>query len=174
VKSGITTVSSSVLCILAAVNGGAPAPRLDVPHGYTARMYAQGLEGVSRLDVRADGTLTLDGTHERFEIAPPNADQPVTVMRVAAELDAAHADTAPLSLASPRLVQMRWNSRSGELDYVVLPAADRGVSVTPSTLALARRLANRRHGDVAFGPDGTLYFADSRAGAVWRIERSRL
>jgi hypothetical protein len=176
VKSGITTVSSSLLCILAAVNAGTSAPSLDLPRGYTASVYASGLDGASRLDVEADGTLRLDLAHERIEIAPPTADAPVTVMRVAAELENTATAEATLAIQTPRLVRMRWDAQSGELAFVIArdDGVGAGVSIAPQTLALARVLARRHHADVALAPDGALYFADSRVGAVWRIERKTL
>jgi hypothetical protein len=176
VKSGITKVSSSVLCVLAAVNGGRPASRLDLPHGFTASVYARGLDGASKIEIRPNGTLTLQGDGENFEIVPPTADEPVTIMRVAAGLEATVFDASVTALAvpAPRFVRMRWDARSGELAYVLARDAGAHVSVAPRTLALARALAERHHADVAMAPDGTLYYADSRAGDVWRIEPSRL
>jgi len=72
------------------------------------------------------------------------------MMRVAAELDipgAAHEASAAASVDIP---------------------------VSAQTLALARKLAHRHDADVALAPDGTLFVAHSRAGAVWRIRRSPL
>lgn len=171
-KSGITTVSASALCILAAVLGDPAAPRLEVPAGFTASVYACGIEGARDIDMRADGTLTLRGGDERFEIAPPTADAPVMVMRVAAELDTAQAaDRAMLAVQAPSFVRLKWNAGAGELGYVLTPAVGTGISVAPQTLRLARRLARHRGADVALAPDGTLFVADSRAGAVWRVRR---
>jgi hypothetical protein len=176
VKSGITTVSSSVLCILAAVNGGSATPRLDLPSGFTATVYARGIDGASDLALQPDGTLTLRGDHERFEIAPPRGDAPVTVMRVAPELDAADSamDPTALALQAPRFVRLRWDADSGELAYVLASHAGSRVPMPAQTLALARSLARKHDAQVALAPDGTVYFADSRAGAVWRIERTAL
>jgi hypothetical protein len=175
VKSGITTVSSGVLCVLAAVHGGNTAPCLEVPPGFIASVYARDIDGASRLELRPDGTLTLQGHAEHFEIAPPTADAPVTVMRVATGLDAMDdATRTSLAVQAPRFVRMRWDARSGELAYVLARDTARRLPVPPQTLALARALARRDHGDVALAPDGTLFFADARAGAVWRIERAAL
>jgi len=177
VKSGITRVFTSLLCIFAAAQGGNVAPRLDVPRGYTASVYASGIRGARDLDVRADGTLTLRGTDARFEIAPPTADAPLTVMRVAAELEELEAPVTSneaTAVQSPRFIAMRWDGASGELGYALTPAASAGIPVSPQTLALARKLAHHHAADVAMAPDGSLFVADSRAGAVWRIRRSAL
>jgi len=168
-----------VFCILAAVLGDGP-PRPDVPRGYSASLYVSGIDGARDLDVRADGTLTLRAGEDRFEISPPTADDPVTVMRVAPELDtppaanAALADSA-LAVNAPRLVRMRWDAASGQLAYALAPAkGTTGVRVPPRTLALARSLAHRHDAEVAMAPDGSLFVADSSAGAVWRIRRTAL
>jgi hypothetical protein len=172
VKSGITTVSSSLLCILAVVLGGPAAPQLDLPKGFTASVYARGIEGARDLGMRPDGTLTLRGDGENFEIVPPTADEPVMVLRVAAELDTTDAaDPATLAVQAPRFVQLRWNAGSGELGYVLTPAAGAGIPVSPQTLRLARRLTRHHRADVALAPDGSLFVADPRAGAVWRVRR---
>lgn len=171
-KSGFITVSSSLLCILAAVLGDAAAPRLDVPDGFTASVYALGIDGARDIDMRADGTLTLRGDGERFEIVPPTAEEPVMVMRVAAELDeSADAQPAMLATRAPGFVRLRWNAGSGELGYELTPALGAGIPVSPQTLRLARRLARHHRADVALAPDGTLFVADARAGAVWRVRR---
>jgi hypothetical protein len=176
VKSGITKGTSSLLCVFAAVNGAGPASRLELPHGFTASVYARGIDGATGLEILADGTLTLQGDAERFEIVPPTADEPLTIMRVAAGLEdtVSDANATALTAQAPRFVRMRWNARSGELAYVLARDAGAHVSVAASTLALARALAERHHADVAVAPDGTLYYADSEAGAVWRIAPSRL
>jgi len=164
----------SALCVLAAAWDDG-APRLDVPRGFTASIYASGIDGARNLDVRPDGTLTLDGRDDRFEIAPSTADEPVTVMRVAAELDASRgADVAALAARAPRFVELRWNANSGELRYALESAAGAGIAIAPRTLDLARRLARHHHANVAMAPDGSLYFADSRAGAIWRIRPTML
>jgi hypothetical protein len=166
-----------VLCVLAAVYGGDSTPSLQLPPGFTASVYARGIDGARELALRADGTLTLRGDAEHFEIAPPTEDGPVTVMRVATGLDAivnASGSQAALAVQAPRLVQMRWDARSGELAYALAHETTARVPVAPQTLALARALARRDHADVALAPDGALYFADSHAGAVWRIERAAL
>jgi hypothetical protein len=169
VKSGITKIWVSALCVLAAAWDDAE-PRLDVPRGFTASLYACGIDGARNLDVRADGTLTVDGGGDHFEIAPATADEPRTVMRVAAELDApAIRDVASLAVQAPRFVQLRWNADSGELGYTLRPDSAAGIPVAPRTLDLARHLAHRHHADVAMAPDGTLYVADAQAGAVWRV-----
>jgi hypothetical protein len=92
-------------------------------------------------------------------------------MRVAAELDrATGTDPATLATRAPRFVEMRWNAASGELAYSVNPGTGVRVDVPGPTLAFARRLA-RRHAEVALAPDGSLFVADARAGAVWRVRR---
>jgi hypothetical protein len=175
VKSGITAVSAQLLCILAAVHGDDLSPRLDVPRGFAASVYASGIDGARDLDVRADGTLTLRSGDDRFEIAPPTADAPVTVMRVAAELDSAPAaHDAAIAVQAPRFVRMRWDAASGELAYALTRADGAGIPVSPQTLTLARVLAHRHDADVAMAPDGSLFVADSRAGAVWRVRRTAL
>lgn len=176
-KSGITTVSASLLGVLAIVQGGGAAPRLDVPRGFSADLYARGIPGARDLAVQPDGTLTLLGRahRDRFEIAPPTADAPVTVMRVATELDAPGiAADAMLPVQAPNFVHMRWNAASSELAYALTPEIGRGIPIAPQTLALARSLARRHHADVALAPDGAIFVADSRAGAVWRIRRTML
>jgi glucose/arabinose dehydrogenase len=171
VKTGITSVSSGLLCILAAVHGDTARPRLDVPHGFTASVYARGITGARDLTLLPDGTLTLTSGGQRYEIAPPTADSPATLMRVAAELDrATGTDPATLATRAPRFVEMRWNAASGELAYSVNPGTGVRVDVPGPTLAFARRLA-RRHAEVALAPDGSLFVADARAGAVWRVRR---
>jgi glucose/arabinose dehydrogenase len=177
VKSGITTVSAGLLCILVAVQDGAIAPRLDVPRGFTANLYARGIPGARHLAVLPDGRILLQGRgrSDCFEIAPPTADEPVTVMRVATELDAPDAAAdATLAVHAPNFVQLRWNAASGELAYALTPDAGQGIPISPQTLTLARSLARHRHSDVALAPDGTLFLADSRAGAVWHIRRAAL
>ena len=174
-KSGITTVSASLLCIFAAVQGDDVSPCLDVPKGFTASVYVSGIDGARDLDVRADGTLTLRGEDEHFEIVPPTADEPVTVMRVAAELDAAGpTNETTVTVPSPRFVQTRWVAASGELAQALAPDIGACIPMSPQTLALARRLERQHNADVAMGPDGTLFVADSRAGTVWRIRRTAL
>ena len=176
-KSGITTLFSSLLCIVAAAQGGAIAPRPNVPRGFTANIYARGIPGARDLTVLADGTITLrgHGSRDRFEIAPPTDESPLTVMRVAAELDAPHSSgDGALAVRAPSFVEMRWNEASGEIAYALIPKIGRGIPVAPRTLALARTLANQRYLDVALAPDGTLFLADSRAGAVWRIRPTAL
>jgi hypothetical protein len=164
-----------VLCILAAVNGGAPEPCIELPPGFTATVYARGIDGASDLALRPDGTLTLRGDAEHFEITPPTDDAPVTVMRVATGLDAVGRLSQPaVAVQAPHFVRMRWDARSGELAYVVTHHVAERMPVAPQTLALARTLARHHHADVALAPDGTLFFADSRAGAVWRIEHAAL
>ena len=172
----MTTVSSGVLCILVAVLGDPASPSLDVPRGFTASVYASGIDGARDLVVRPDGTLTLRGDADRFEIQPSTADAPVTVLRVAPELDEPRsADDAALAVQAPRFVQMRWDASSGELAYALTPAANAtGIPVPAQTLALARTLAHRPDADVAMAPDGSLFLADSRAGAVWHIRRTAL
>lgn len=176
-KSGITTVSASLLGILAVVQGGAGTPRLDVPPGFSADLYARGIPGARDLTVQPDGTLTLLGRAQRdqFEIAPPTADAPVTVMRVATELDAPEvvAD-AMLPVQAPNFVHLHWNAASSELAYALTPEIGQGIPVAPRTLALARSLARHHRADVALAPDGAIFVADSRAGAVWRIRRTAL
>ena len=174
VNSGITRVFSSLVCIFAAAQGGDVAPRLDVPRGYTASVYASGIRGARDLDVRADGTLTLRGADARFEIVPATADAPLTVMRVAAELEAPVGSNEATAMKSPRFIEMSWDGASGELGYALMPAEGAGIPVSPQTLALARKLAHHHAADVAMAPDGSLFVADSRAGAVWRIRRSAL
>jgi len=164
-----------LLCVLVAARSDEAASRLDIPPGFTASLYASGIDGARDIDVRADGTLTLRGGEGQFEISPPTADEPVTVMRVAEELAAPRAiDPTTLAVQSPRFVRLRWNAGSGELDYAL--TADDGASIplATQTLALARRLDRRRDADVAIAPNGTLFVADSRAGAVWRIRRAAL
>lgn len=160
--------------MLAVVNAGAPAPRLDVPRGFTASVYVRGIHGARDLGLRSDGTLTLSGGDRRFEISPPTADAPLTVMVVAPELDTPQSvDNAALAVQAPAFVRLRWNAASSELGYVVAPDAGSRLRVPPQSLALARTL-ERRHADVAVAPDGTLYVADPRTGAVWRVRRSAL
>jgi hypothetical protein len=174
VKPGITTASASLLYVLVAVQGGATAPRLSVPRGFAADLYVAGIPGARELMVRADGTLMLDGRtpRDRFEIQPSTADRPVTVLRVAADLTAPEsAANAALVVQAPRFVQLRWDASSGELGVALPPAATTGIPISPGTLALARVLARRRGADVALAPDGNLFVADSRAGAVWRVRK---
>jgi len=177
VTSGITKVCASLLCVVAAVEAGAPAPQLHVPQGFSASLYVRGITGARELRLAADGTLTLRGTarDDRFEIVPPTDDSPATVMRVAAELDDPRATgTATRAVQAPRFVRLRWNAASGELDYTVAPAHAERVPVAPRTLALARKLARQPQADVAIAPDGTLFVADSLAGAVWRVRPTSL
>ena len=172
VKSGITTVSCAA-CILAALLHDAPRP--EVPRGFTVSLVASGIEGARDLDVRGDGTLTLRSGADRYEIRPSTASEPVTILRVAAELDVPrNTDAASLAVQSPTFVRMRWDAASGELGYAVTPAEGTGLTVSPQTLSLARRLARRHDSDVALAPDGSLFMTDSRAGAVWHIRRSTL
>jgi hypothetical protein len=177
VKSGITRVTSSLLAILAAVQGGTIASRPDIPSGFTASLYARGIPGARNLAVLPDGTLTLHGrvSRDRFEIVPPTDDAPVTVLRVAMELDAPRSRSdGTRAVQAPDFVQMRWNAASGEIAYLLAPQIGRGIPVAPQTLALARSLSLHEHSDVALAPDGTLFVADSRAGAVWKIRRNSL
>jgi len=168
-------VSIALLCIFVAAQGDDAATRLDVPDGFSSSLYASGIDGAHDLDVRADGTITLRGAEDLFEISPRTADQPVTVMRVAAELATSERDVAGMrAAASTHLVRLRWNARSGEIAYVLMPAHTAGVAVSAQTLALARHLKLRRDADVAMAPDGGLFVADSRAGAVWHIRRASL
>jgi hypothetical protein len=176
VKSGITKVSP-LLCILALTQGGSVAPRLDLPQGFAASVYAQGLSGARNLTVLANGTLRLEGRtpEEIFEIAPQTADAPVTVMRVASGLDAPDAPAeATVAVHAPSFARMHWNAQSGELAYGLPRAASTGIPVAPRTLRLARLLASRHPANVALGPDGALFVADSRAGEVWRIRPTAL
>ena len=167
-----------MLCVVAAVEAGAPAPQLHVPQGFIASVYVRGIAGARELRLAADGTLTLRGTaqDDRFEILPPTDDSPATVMRVAAELDDPRTTgIATLAVQAPRFVRLRWNAKSGELDYTVAPAhAERVPVVAPRTLALARKLARQPQADVAISPDGTLFVSDSHAGAVWRVRPTSL
>jgi len=170
-------VSSSLLCILAAVQGGASAPRLDVPRGFTANIYARGIPGARDLTVLPDGTITLRGhaSRDRFEIVPPTDDAPLTVMRVATELDAPRSSSdGTIAVHAPSFVQMRWNAESGEIAYALTPGIGRGIPISPQTLALARSLARHERSNVALAPDGTLFVADSRAGAIWQVRRDAL
>jgi hypothetical protein len=162
-----------VLCL---VGGAVPVtPPLDLPPGFSASLYASGIDGARDLHVRGDGTITLRGADDRFEILPATADQPVTVMRVAAELAAPRSTTpATLAVQAPRFVRMRWNSTSGELAYALASADGTSIPVSPHVLALAHALDHRPDADVVIAPDGSLFVADSRAGAVWRIRRSAL
>jgi hypothetical protein len=174
VKSGITRVFVGALCVLAGSWNDAE-PRLVVPPGFTASVYARGIDAPRNLDVRPDGTLTLDGGRDRFEIAPATADQPLTVMRVAAELDTlGRRDGAGVAMIAPRFVKLRWNADSGELAYSLRPDTGARIPIARRTLDLARRFAQARKTDVAMAPDGTLYVADTRAGAVWRVRPARL
>ena len=163
--------------MVAAANAGAPLPRLDVPAGFTASLYVRGIGGARDLDVAPDGTLTLRGRapDERFEIAPATDDRPLTVMRVAAGLGIPPAtDAATVAVRAPHCVRLRWNAASGELGYALASDVGRRVVVAPRTLALARALARHREAAVALAPDGTMFVADSRAGAVWRIRPTAL
>lgn len=163
-------VCAGLLCTLASLPGDDAALRFDLPQGFTASVYATGIDGARDLSVRTDGTLTLRGGDGRFEIAPSTADEPVTVMRVAVELDdPSAAERAALAVQAPRIVRMRWDAGSGELGYRLRGAADSIIPVPPQTLALARVLAHRSAADVALAPDGSLFVADAHAGAVWRI-----
>jgi hypothetical protein len=152
--------ASTLASFFAVVQAAEPAPRLDLPRGYTASLYVSGIAGARDLAVAADGTLQLNGGAplDRYEISPPTADTPVTVMRVAPELDAAEPPQAV------RLFAYSPEARPGGSN----------VPVAPQTLALARTLEREAYADVALAPDGTLYVADSRAGAVWRVRRGRL
>ena len=146
--------------VLAVGQAAQPAPRLDLPRGYAASLYVSGIAGARDLALTADGTLMLNGgaPHDRYEISPPTADTPVTIMRVAPELDAPEA---------PQAVRL----------FAYSPDAGAGRSrfpVAPQTLALARALERETYADVAVAPDGTLFVADSRAGAVWRVRRVKL
>lgn len=157
------------------MHGDEAAPRLDVPRGFNASLYASGIGGARDLDVQADGTLTLRGGKGWFEISPPTRDEPVTVMRVAAELATRRAvNPATLAVRSPRFVRLRWDARSGELAYALTSADGAGVPVPAQTLALARRLDQRRDATATIAPDGSVFVADARAGAVWRIRRASL
>ena len=166
---------SGLLCILAAALADDAAPRLDVPRGFAASVYASGIDGARDLELRTDGTLTLQGGDGRFEISPPTADEPVTVMQVAPELDAPRrVEERSLAVQAPAFVRMRWDAGSGELAYA-MPSPDVfGIRVAPQTVALARALSHRHDADVELAPDGTLFVADSRAGTIWRVRRSVL
>ena len=173
--SGKAKVSLGLLCVLVAAHGDEAAPRLDVPRGFDATLYASGIDGARDLDIQADSTVTLRGKKGWFEISPPTPDEPVTVMRVAAELTAPRAiDPTTLAVRSPHFVRLRWDARSGELLYVLTSAEGAGIPVSARTLALAHRLDQRRDATAAIAPDGSVFVADARAGAVWRIRRASL
>jgi glucose/arabinose dehydrogenase len=150
----------SLGCLCAVAGAAPPSNGLVVPKGFTASLYASGIAGARDLAVAADGTLELNGRGpgERYEISPATADAPVTVMRVATELDA---------LEAPRIVRLF----AYPLDS---SARVPGARVAPQTLALAHALERQDFADVALAPDGSLFVADSRAGAVWRVRRTAL
>jgi hypothetical protein len=177
VKSGITSVSTSLLGIVAFMLGDTGVPRLEVPRGFSADLYARGIPGARDLAVQPDGTVTLRGRaqRDRFEIAPPTGDTPITVMRVATELDArAIVADATLSVRAPNFVQLQWNAASSELAYTLAPQIGQGIPIAPQTLALARSLARQRHAGVVLAPDGAIFVVDSPSGTVWRIRRMAL
>lgn len=160
-KSGITTVCSGLLCVLAAALA---APRIDVPAGFEASTYATGIAGARDVAVRPDGTVTLLGLTARdsYEIDPPLDAGPVTVMRVAMELDADAHGPARMDRAI-QFASLDTESASS--------APARAIPVEPRTLALAQALDDEATLDVAIAPDGTLYVADSNSGRVWRVSR---
>ncbi|HTU66064.1 MAG TPA: hypothetical protein VMF52_08950 [Steroidobacteraceae bacterium] len=169
------TVSAGVVAVLASLLGGSAgndAPHLLVPDGFVASVYARDLPGARALAIEPDGTLTLRGRRDTYEILPPRDDQPVTVMRVATELDDlddAAAENATLAVSVPGFVHLSWHADSSEIAYTVASGAGAGIPVPPRTLALARTLASARFTDVALAPDGTLFVADPRRGTVWQI-----
>jgi len=69
-------------------------------------------------------------------------------------------------------VQLRWNAVSGELGYGLTAARGAGIPVCARTLAVARALARHPAADVVLAPDGNLFVADARAGAVWLVRRT--
>lgn len=145
----------TLLGVLAVVHGGNDAPAIDVPAGFTTRVYARDIAGARDLRIDADGTLTLRGDAASFEITPPRFDSPRMVMRVAAELEG-DANTAQVTALSAPLPPR--------------PTAT-NIPVAPETLALARALASREFRDVVLAPDGALYVSDARAGVVYQVRR---
>ncbi len=130
------------------------APPIEVPAGFASRVYARDIAGARDLRVDADGTLTLRGDSDYFEITPPRDDSPRMIMRVARGIE---TDThiQATALAAPLAPQ----------------APVTHIPVVPETLALARALARRHFTDVALAPDGTLFVSDARAGVVYQVRR---
>jgi hypothetical protein len=146
----------ALLGVFAALQGGAPSAPLDVPDGFAACVYARDIAGARGLHVDADGTLTVHGRErsEAFEITPATEGHPVTVMRVAPELEAADAAAQATALS----------------DSPAPDAPRTDIPVAAETLALARAL-ERRALAVELSPDGILYVADPHAGVIFRVRR---
>jgi hypothetical protein len=145
----------TLLGVLAVMHGANDAPAIDVPTGFTTRVYARDIAGARDLRIDADGTLTLRGDTAAFEITPPRFDSPRMVMRVAAELERDAGATQVTALAAP----------------LPPPAPARSIPVAPETLALARALSRQEFRDVVLAPDGALYVSDARAGVVYQVRR---
>ena len=170
--------SALTACVL--MLGSHPAgPRFELPPGFELAIYAQDLEHITGIDMRADGTviLTRSDPRDRYEITPAHDDEPISVRRVAAEL--APPDPALTQVADTQTgarVQFEWHPDSGELTLqpgAAQPLAGRDIPSSPATLRLARTLATHPHTDVTLAPDDTLFVADTRAGIVYRVGAAR-